>query len=335
MEEKVYGYDESFNKVEIVSKKTLENREEILNDYIYVDGSTISTSKNWNDLEPNKTYLTSGTYKKSLNAPIDGNLAGVLICMNMTNGAVQLYLPRLETQKIYLRGKYSNQWRDWICSADGGNASTLDGVDISDIVQKSLSGLLTFPVKNNNGLNIGLTNGIGNGKIELINNYSSAGDASNLPISQMIAIKQTFIASSTMGMVRLYELWPVRGRVWQNEYNSGASPKWNGWKLVCGKYVLWSGTATTGNSVTLSLGKSFFNGYEVFFTTGERIYCPLVDGNEDIWGSLITMAGSEFYFKSFHAQMITSTKFSILLSQEKNTGNGIVSNTNIVKIVGV
>lgn len=42
-----------------------------------LDGSVIGTDKNWNDLDVNKVCLVSGTYKKSLNAPIDGNLTGM------------------------------------------------------------------------------------------------------------------------------------------------------------------------------------------------------------------------------------------------------------------
>lgn len=215
------------------------------------------------------------------------------------------------------------------------NTDKLGNVNASEYLTKSNTGLLQFPSASNDGLMIGLTNGMGNGKIELINNYNNAGDVINLPIPQMIAIKKINIATSSIGMVELYELWPVRGRRWQNVYNAGADLKWQGWKLISGKYILWNGTATTGAVLTLELGKALFNGYEVFFSTGERVYCPLVDGNEDIWGSLITMAGNEFYLKSFHAQMTSSTRFSILLSQQKNTANGAVSNANIVKIVGV
>lgn len=250
------------------------NGTEVLGKYLYLDGSTVPTDKNWDELEVNKIYLTSGTYKTSNNAPIDGNLWGVLIYANMTNGAVQLYLPRLETGKIYLRGKYSSAWREWMCSADGGDASTIDGVSISDIVQKSKSGMLQFPTTVDSGLTIGLTGGVGSGKLELINNYSDVSKATNIPISQMIAVKQTFVSSSTMGLVRLYELWPVRGRVWQNEYNSGSSPQWNGWKLVQGEYTLWTGSAQQEQGVTLSESYKKFGHIEIRSATGVVFEVP-------------------------------------------------------------
>lgn len=304
-----------------------------------VDGSTVSIEKDWNDLESNKIYLTSGTYKTSLNAPINGNLSGVLIYIEMTNGAVQIYLPRLESQKIYSRGKYSSSWRDWICSADNGDASTIDGISINDLVQKSLSGLLNFPVKNNNGLNIGLTNGVGNGKIELINNYSNQDDASNLPIPQMIAIKQQYIASSTMGMVRLYELWPVRGRVWQNEYNGSAgSDKWSGWKLVQGEYQLWSGSATEGQSIGQTgtyVDLDMFTKLKVV-ANGTTMILPI--GSDNIaWGSAITVGGSkERYLCSVKLTLNKSNnQFSCNVCSQVTYPNTSPTTMTLTKIIGL
>ena len=306
---------------------------------VTVDGSTVSTEKDWNDLEPNKIYLTSGTYKTSLNAPIDGNLGGVLIYMNMTNGAVQIYLPRIESQKLYVRGKYSSAWRSWICSADNGNASTIDGVSISDIVQKSDSGLLNFPVKSNNGLNLGLTNGVGNGKIELVNNYSNQGDATNLPISQMIAIKQTFVASSAMGLVRLYELWPVRGRVWQNEYNGSASSnKWAGWKLVQGEYQLWSGSSTEGNSIGQTgnyVDLDMFTKLKVV-ANGTAMILPI--GSDNVaWGSAITVGGSgERYLCSVKLTLNKSlNQFSINVCSQVAYPNNSPTKMTLTRIIGL
>lgn len=306
---------------------------------VTVDGSTVSTEKDWNDLEPNKIYLTSGAYKTSLNAPIDGNLGGVLIYMNMTNGAVQIYLPRIESQKLYVRGKYSSAWRSWICSADNGNASTIGGVGISDIVQKSDSGLLKFPVKNNNGLNIGLTNGVGNGKIELVNNYSDVGDASNLPISQMIAIKLQYIASSTVGMVRLYELWPVRGRVWQNEYNGGASSdKWNGWKLVQGEYQLWSGSTTEGNSVGQSGNYVDLDMFTKLKVVANNTTMILPIGSDNVaWGSAITVGGSkERYLCSVKLTLNKSlNQFSVNVCSQITYPNNSPTTMTLTKIIGL
>lgn len=94
---------------------------------ITLDGATIATNKNWNNLDENKIYLVNGTYQSSLNAPANGDLKGVLLYGNMDNGAFQIYLPRVTTEKIYVRGKYGGTWNGWISSADGGNASKLGG----------------------------------------------------------------------------------------------------------------------------------------------------------------------------------------------------------------
>lgn len=299
-----------------------------------VDGSTVSIEKDWNDLESNKTYLTSGTYKKSLNAPLDGSLGGVLIYMSMTNGAVQIYLPRLETQKIYVRGKFSNVWRNWICSADGGNASTIGGIGITDIVQKSISGMLTFPAKNNNGLNIGLTNGIGNGKIELINNYSNQGDASNLPVSQMIAIKQTFIASSTMGMVRLYELWPVRGRVWQNEYNKGTSPSWMGWKLKSGEYTLWTGSAKETQGVTLAESYKKFGHIEIRSATGICFEVPTY--TQSTYDGRVYKGGDDLDFNLYGLQVEFTAEKNMYIAKAgiRSLMNNTTSSFTVSRVIG-
>lgn len=302
--------------------------------YIKLDGSTVSTEQDWNDLEPNKIYLTSGTYKTSLNAPIDGNLGGVLIYMNMTNGTVQLYLPRLETGKIYLRGKYSSAWRSWICSADGGDAESIGGVSISDIVQKSLSGMLRFPIASNNGLTIGLTNGTGNGKLELIDNYSDVSTATNLPISQMIAIKQTFIANSTMGLVRLYELWPVRGRVWQNEYNRGSSPQWNGWKLVQGEYTLWTGSAQEEQGVTLSESYKKFGHIEIRSATGILFEVPTY--SQSTYDGRVYKGGDDqdFNLYGLHVEFTAEKNMYIAKAKLRSLMNNTTSKFTISRVTG-
>lgn len=302
-----------------------------------INGALIKETENWNDLDINKVYLTSGNYSKSLNAPIDGNLGGMLIYIGVPNGAIQLYIPRIETGKMYIRGEYSSEWRDWICSADGGNASTIGGVGISDIVQKSASGLLKTPTKNADGLNLGL-NGSGNGKIELINNYSSQGDATNLPIPQMIAIKVQYIASSTMGMVRLYELWPVRGRIWQNEYNGGASPQWDGWKLVQGEYQLWSGSSTEGNSIGQTgtyVDLDMFTKLKVV-ANGTTMILPI--GSDNVaWGSAITVGGSgERYLCSVKLTLNKSNnQFSVNVCSQIAYPNNSPTKMTLTKIIGL
>lgn len=307
-----------------------------------INGALIKETENWNDLDINNVYLTSGNYSKSLNAPIDGNLGGMLIYIGVPSGAIQLYIPRIETGKMYIRGKYSSEWRDWICSADGGNASTVGNVGISDIVQKSISGLSKFPTKNNNGLNIGLTNGVGNGKIELINNYSEASDATNLPISQMIAIKQQYIASSNMGMVRLYELWPVRGRVWQNEYNgSSSSDKWDGWKLVYGEYQIWTGSATEGQSVGQTGNNGNYVDLDMFtklrvVANGTAMILPIHSDNI-AWGSAVTVGGSgERYLCSVKLTLNKSlNQFSVNVCSQVAYPNSAPTNMTLTRIIGL
>ena len=304
-----------------------------------INGALIKETENWNDLDINNVYLTSGNYSKSLNAPIDGNLGGMLIYIGVPNGAIQLYIPRIETGKMYIRGKYSSEWRDWICSADGGNASTIGEVGISDIVQKSLSGLLKFPTTNNDGLNIGLTNGLGNGKIELINNYNDQGDAINLPIPQMIAIKQQYIASSTMGMVRLYELWPVRGRVWQNEYiGSASSNKWAGWKLVQGEYQLWSGSSTEGNSIGQSGNYVDLDMFKNLKVVANNTTMILPIGSDNVaWGSAITVGGSgERYLCSVKLTLNKSNnQFSVNVCSQIAYPNNSPTKMTLTKIIGL
>ena len=127
--------------------------------YLELDGSTIAIDKNWNDLESNKIYLVNGTCKTSLNAPIDGDLKGVLIYGNMENGAFQFYLPRVTKEKIYVRGKYGGQWNGWISSADGGNASKLGNQFPSYYATKqSVDNINTKLQKNFNQNRIELTN---------------------------------------------------------------------------------------------------------------------------------------------------------------------------------
>ncbi len=299
-----------------------------------LDGTVVGTDKNWNDLDVNKVYLTSGNYSKSLNAPIEGNLGGMVIYVSVPNGAIQLYLPRIETGKMYIRGKYSSQWRDWICSADGGNASTVGEVAISDIVQKSLSGLLQYPIKNNNGLNISLSNAANNGRIELINNYNDVGDATNLPISQMIAIKIPYIASTTMGMVRLYELWPMRGRVWQSEYNQG----WKGWKLVQGEYQIWSGSTTEGNSVGQSGNYVDLDMFKNLKVVANNTTMILPIGSDNVaWGSAITVGGSgERYLCSVKLTLNKSNnQFSVNVCSQVAYPNSTPTKMTLTRIIGL
>ena len=365
------------------TKDSVIGLQDELNSIIHLDGSTVSTEKDWNDLDINKIYLVSGTYQTSLNAPIDTNLTGMLIYMSVPNGASQIVIPRIASGKVYIRGKSSNAWNEWICvqdynnlinkptsmknpnaltftggvtgtydgssaktvniptklPADGGNASTVGEVGISDIVQKSDSGMLKFPTKNNNGLNIALTNGVGNGKIELINNYSDASDATNLPIQQMIAIKVQYIASSTMGMVRLYELWPVRGRVWQNEYNgTSSSTKWDGWKLVYGEYLIWTGSATEGQSVGQTGNYVDLDMFTKLKVVANGTAMILSIGSDNVaWGSAITVGGSkERYLCSVKLTLNKSlNQFSVNVCSQIAYPNNSPTKMTLTRIIGL
>lgn len=295
-----------------------------------VDGSTVSTSKNWNDLEFNKVYLTSGTYSTSNNAPVNGNLSGVLIYMGMTNGAVQIYLPRLETQKIYVRGKFSNAWRNWICSADDGDASAIDGVGISNLVQISKSGMLRYAIINNNGLNVMISDGSNNGRIEYINNYNEAGDATNLPISQMVAVKIPYVLTSSMAMVILYELWPVPGRVWQNEYNQS----WKGWKLKSGEYTLWTGSAQETQGVTLAESYKKFGHIEIRSATGICFEVPTY--TQSTYDGRVYKGGDDQDFNLYGLQVEFTAEKNMYISKAKlrSLMNNTTSKFTISRVTG-
>lgn len=298
--------------------------------YIKLDGSTVSTEKDWNDLEPNKVYLTSGTYSTSNNAPVNGNLSGVLIYMGMTNGAVQIYLPRIESQKIYVRGKYSSAWRKWICSADGGNALSISGIEINDLVQISKSGLLRYAIINNNGLNVMISNGSNNGRIEYINNYNEAGDATNLPISQMVAVKIPYVLTSSMAMVILYELWPVPGRVWQNEYNQS----WKGWKLKSGEYTLWTGSAQETQGVALSESYKKFGHVEIRTSTGLVFEVPTY--TQSTYDGRVYKGGDDQDFNLYGLQVEFTAEKNMYISKAKlrSLMNNTTSKFTISRVTG-
>lgn len=198
-------------------------------------------------------------------------------------------------------------------------------------VDKNVLGLQQYAPLSTDALQIDIATGKLNGKIEAIRT-SDASTIKNYFIksSVTVALKRQYIISNGQAYVDIDMVYPYPNSKWRNVYNTG----WSGWKLICGKIPLWSGSATEGRSITVDFPKAYFNSLDIYFTIGERINCPLVDGNEDIWGSLITSSGNEFYAKSVHLQFVNSTTIKIVSCKEKIISTGEVSTKNIVKIVG-
>lgn len=206
-------------------------------------------------------------------------------------------------------------------------ATNLAGVGVTEIVQKSISGIGNKPPQSNDGLNISFGGNM-NGYIEWISNISP-NSAKNLPIPNFLGYKIQYSQSDSQAAVILYEVYPDNGNMWIQTYNNG----WKTWKLVSGRVDLWTGSASSGNIPT-TCPKAYFNSLDVFFTDGERVNCPLVSGNEDIWGSLITTAGIQFYLKSVHLQFTQDKTITIFSCKEKDLTTGNVSDKTIYKIVG-
>lgn len=198
-------------------------------------------------------------------------------------------------------------------------------------VDKNVLGLQQYAPLSTDALQIDIATGKLNGKIEAIRT-SDASTIKNYFIKSgvTVALKRQYIISNGHAYVDIDMVYPYPNSKWRNVYNTG----WSGWKLICGKIPLWSGSATEGRSITVAFPKAYFNSLDIYFTTGERINCPLVDGNEDIWGSLITSSGNEFYAKSVYLQFVNSTTIKIVSCKERIISIGAASTKNIVKIVG-
>lgn len=198
-------------------------------------------------------------------------------------------------------------------------------------VDKNVLGLQQYAPLSTDALQIDIATGKLNGKIEAIRT-SDASTIKNYFIKSgvTVALKRQYIISNDHAYVDIDMVYPYPNSKLRNVYNTG----WSGWKLICGKIPLWSGSATEGQSITVAFPKAYFNSLDIYFTIGERMNCPLVDGNEDIWGSLITSSGNELYAKSVHLQFVNSTTIKIVSCKEKIISTGEVSTKNIVKIVG-
>ena len=196
---------------------------------------------------------------------------------------------------------------------------------------KNVLGLQQYAPTTTNALQIDLGNGLWNGKVEAIRT-SDASLIQNYFIKSgvTVALKRQYIISNGHAYVDIDMVYPYPNSKWRNIYNGG----WSGWKLLSGQVPLWSGSATEGRSIAVAFPKAYFNSLDVYFTTGERINCPLTDGNEDIWSSLITSSGNEFYAKSLHLQFANSTTIKIVSCKERIISTGAVSTKNIVKIIG-
>lgn len=196
---------------------------------------------------------------------------------------------------------------------------------------KNVLGLQQYAPLYTDALQIDIATGKLNGKIEAIRT-SDASTIKNYFIKSgvTVALKRQYIISNGHAYVDIDMVYPFPTSKWRNIYNGG----WSGWKLLSGQVPLWSGSVTEGRSIAVAFPKAYFNSLDVYFTTGERINCPLTDGNEDIWSSLITSSGNEFYAKSLHLQFANSTTIKIVSCKERIISTGAVSTKNIVKIIG-
>ena len=196
---------------------------------------------------------------------------------------------------------------------------------------KNVLGLQQYAPLSTDALQIDIATGKLNGKIEAIRT-SDASTIKNYFIKSgvTVALKRQYIISNGHAYVDIDMVYPFPTSKWRNIYNGG----WSGWKLLSGQVPLWSGSVTEGRSIAVAFPKAYFNSLDVYFTTGERINCPLTDGNEDIWSPLITSSGNEFYAKSLHLQFANSTTIKIVSCKERIISTGAVSTKNIVKIIG-
>ena len=196
---------------------------------------------------------------------------------------------------------------------------------------KNVLGLQQYAPLSTDALQIDIATGKLNGKIEAIRT-SDASTIKNYFIKSgvTVALKRQYIISNGHAYVDIDMVYPFPTSKWRNIYNGG----WSGWKLLSGQVPLWSGSVTEGRSIAVAFPKAYFNSLDVYFTTGERINCPLTDGNEDSWSSLITSSGNEFYAKSLHLQFANSTTIKIVSCKERIISTGAVSTKNIVKIIG-
>ena len=209
----------------------------------------------------------------------------------------------------------------------------LNKIDTNDLVQKSKSGILQYPITNDNGLNISL-DGSNNGRIEIINNYSDINKADNIPISKMIAIKLSYIASSSLGLVILHEIYPVRGRIWNNVYNGGSSPVWIGWKLVQGECTLWTGSAIEGQTISLSSSYKLFGHIEIRTNTGICFEVPTYTSST--YDGKVFKGGDDEDFSLYGIQITFNGVKSMVINKAKIRSllNSTTKNMTIAKVIG-
>lgn len=203
--------------------------------------------------------------------------------------------------------------------------------DNKETTLKEKTGLLQYAPVSTNALQVAISTGGWNGKIESIRT-NDASSISNFFIKSgtVVALKRQYISSNGHAYVDIDMIYPFPNSKWRNVYNTG----WIGWKLMAGQVQMWSGSAKEGASITISYPKAYFSSLDVYFTTGERTNIPLTDGNEDAWGSLVTTASNEFYIKSVHIQFINNTTAKILECKQKQVVQGTLTSIPIVKIVG-
>lgn len=109
---------------------------------------------------------------------------------------------------------------------DADGICTVDKAIMSDDTKKmSALGYGDALPFSDNALNIDLS-GTRNGKLERVNSYSET--TKNCPLNNFIGTKVQYVISIQCASVVLYEIYPVSGRIWRNDYNT----TWQGWKNV-------------------------------------------------------------------------------------------------------
>ena len=212
-----------------------------------------------------------------------------------------------------------------------GKAKAVGDILPENIITKQNSGLLNYPTSATNLLQISL-DGSKNGLIERI--YTD--EASQLQNSPIAGYTGTFIAEKVQkiqttghGMVEIRMVYPCTGCTFRNVYNNG----WQGWKLVEGEIIIWTGTASEGSVINTGYYKStLFGSISTLLSVGielTRISTGVVyagnifkGGSDNDW----TIFGGQF---TYSGSSLTINKLKQL-----NLSDNVVSRPSITAIVG-
>ncbi|MDC6270656.1 hypothetical protein NMU03_00635 [Allocoprobacillus halotolerans] len=270
----------------------------------------------------------------------------MLIYASVPGGENQIYIPRLANQKVYIRGKTSGTWNDWICvqdynnlinkptsmPANGGtsdNSKKLGNINASEYLTKDTTGILKYPIVSNDGLQVDLT-GARNGRLEYINTYNNPDGATNLPIAEMVVLKTPYVISSTIAYVVLYEIYPVRGRMWICAYNQS----WTNWKLIAGEYTLWTGSAQEGDDITLSRTYRAFNKLELRTSNGMSFEIPTY--TSETYDGRVYKGGydEDFNLYGINTVLTTETNLHLAKAKYKSLMDNTTKSFSITRVIG-